>query len=108
MNVGRHKHNNKRKAKYLIYQYNRGDWGKTTGDALKVRALGADACQIGAIALVAVSHPQIQKAMPFEPPTAAVLYGKSAAKKFNVEEGAKALKNFFESCKLEMAEGIRA
>lgn len=81
---------------------------KTPGDALKVRALGADACQIGAIALVAVSHPQILKAMPFEPPTAAVLYGKSAAKKFNVEEGAKALKNFFESCKLEMAEGIRA
>jgi len=81
---------------------------RTPGDALKVKALGADACQVGAIALLAVSHGQIQKPLPFEPPTALTWYGEDYADKFDIEMGAKSLKNFFESCKLEMMEGIRA
>lgn len=81
---------------------------RTPGDALKVKALGADACQVGAIALVAVSHGQIQKPLPFEPPTAITWYGEAYADQFDIEKGAKSLQNFFESCKLEMAEGIRA
>ncbi|HZK34635.1 MAG TPA: FMN-binding glutamate synthase family protein [Bacillota bacterium] len=81
---------------------------RTPGDALKVRALGANACQIGTIALLAVSDSQILKAMPFEPPTSIVFHGKKRAKKFNVEEGTLALKNFLDSCRLEIANGIRA
>ena len=81
---------------------------RTPGDALKVRALGADACQIGAIALVALSHNQVHKPLPFEPPTALTWYGEVFADRFDIETGAKSVQNFFESCKLEMAEGIRA
>jgi glutamate synthase domain-containing protein 2 len=81
---------------------------RTPGDALKAKALGADACQIGAIALVALSHNQIHKPMPFEPPTSLTWYDDTFADKFDIETGAKSLQNFFESCKLEMAEGIRA
>jgi glutamate synthase domain-containing protein 2 len=81
---------------------------RTPGDALKVKALGADACQVGAIALVAVSHGQIQKPLPFEPPTALTWYGEAYADQFDIEKGARSLQNFFESCKLEMMEGIRA
>jgi glutamate synthase domain-containing protein 2 len=81
---------------------------RTPGDALKVRALGADACQIGAIALVALSHNQVHKPLPFEPPTALTWYDEVFADRFDIKTGAKSLQNFFESCKLEMAEGIRA
>ena len=81
---------------------------RTPGDALKICALGADACQIGAIALFAVSHPQMIKALPFEPPTSITFYGEKYADDFDIETGATALKNFLASCKLEMEEGIRA
>lgn len=81
---------------------------RTPGDALKVKALGADACQIGAIALIALSHGQIYKALPFEPPTSITWYDDKYSNKFDIETGAKSLYNFFESCKLEMMEGIRA
>jgi glutamate synthase domain-containing protein 2 len=81
---------------------------RTPGDALKVCALGADACQIGAIALFAISNPQITKALPFEPPTTLTWYGEQFADEFDIESGAKAIKNFLASCKLEMEEGIRA
>lgn len=81
---------------------------RTPGDALKVKALGADACQIGTVALVALSHKQIHKPLPFEPPTALTWYGEAFADQFDIETGARSLQNFFESCKLEMAEGIRA
>ena len=81
---------------------------RTPGDALKVKALGADACQIGAVALLAVSHNQVHKPLPFEPPTALTWYGEPFADQFDIETGAKSFRNFLESCKLEMAEGIRA
>ncbi len=81
---------------------------RTPGDALKVKALGADACQIGAIALIALSHNQIYKALPFEPPTSLTWYDDKHSDQFDIETGAKHLCNFFESCKLEMIEGIRA
>ncbi|HHY83598.1 MAG TPA: FMN-binding glutamate synthase family protein [Clostridiales bacterium] len=81
---------------------------RTPGDALKVKALGADACQVGSIALVALSHNQVHKPLPFEPPTSLAWYGEAYADQFDIETGARSLQNFFESCKLEMAEGIRA
>jgi glutamate synthase domain-containing protein 2 len=81
---------------------------RTPGDALKVKALGADACQVGAIALVAMSHKQVHKALPFEPPTSLTWYGEAFTNDFDVETAATSLTNFFDSCKLEMSEGIRA
>ncbi|MDD4679266.1 MAG: glutamate synthase-related protein [Clostridia bacterium] len=81
---------------------------RTPGDALKVKALGADACQIGAIALAALSHNQIHKALPFEPPTSLTWYDDKFSDQFDIETGVQSMYNFFESCKLEMAEGIRA
>jgi len=81
---------------------------RTPGDALKVKALGADACQIGSIALVAVSHGQVHKALPFEPPTSLVWYDGDAADQFDVKAGARSFQNFMNSCKLEMEDGIRA
>ena len=81
---------------------------RTPGDVLKVCALGADACCIGAIALVAVSHPFITKALPYEPPTAITWYESHYAKDFDIDIGAKALNNFLEACKLELIMGIRA
>jgi glutamate synthase domain-containing protein 2 len=81
---------------------------RTPGDALKVKALGADACQVGAAALVAIAHNQLHKTLPFEPPTSLTWYGKGMSDKFDIELGAKSLQNFFESCKLEMGEGIKA
>ena len=81
---------------------------RTPGDALKVRALGADACQIGTIALVAVSHGQVHKALPFEPPTSLAWYGEAFADQFDIETGARSFRNFMESCRLEMENGIRA
>jgi len=81
---------------------------RTPGDVLKACALGADACYIGTIALFAVSHLQIEKAIPFEPPTTLTWYEGKYSKNFNIELGAKSLNNFLESCRLELAEGIRA
>jgi len=42
---------------------------RTPGDVLKAVALGADAVYMGAVALFAMAHTQILKALPFEPPT---------------------------------------
>jgi glutamate synthase domain-containing protein 2 len=83
---------------------------RNPGDMLKVCALGADACMIGSIALLAISHTQVLKVLPYEPPTQLVWYNakKSYNKKFNVEEGSQSLKNFLFACKEEICEGIRA
>ena len=86
------------------------DSGKivTPGDMLKVCALGADLCEIGAVALFAMSHQQVLKVMPYEPPTQLIWYHAKGDKKFNINEGAKALKNFLNACKEEIKEGIKA
>ena len=81
---------------------------RTPGDVLKVCALGADACYIGTVALFAVSHGQIEKALPFEPPTALTWYEGRHSKRFNINLGAESLNNFLEACRLELMEGIRA
>ncbi|MGI6065631.1 MAG: FMN-binding glutamate synthase family protein [Bacillota bacterium] len=81
---------------------------RTPGDALKAVALGADACYIGSIALFAMSHDQVLKAMPFEPPTQVVWYDGKFAGKFNKQKAAQALYKFFLSCKEELEVGLRA
>ncbi len=81
---------------------------RTPGDILKAKALGADACYIGSIALFAVSHPQLNKALPFEPPTTLVWYNAHYSSDFDIQKGAESLNNFLEACNLEIADGIRA
>ena len=81
---------------------------RTPGEILKAKALGADACYIGSIALFAVSHPQLNKALPFEPPTTLVWYKAHYSSDFNIQKGAESLNNFLEACNLEIADGIRA
>lgn len=80
---------------------------RTPGEILKARALGADACCIGSIALFAVSHPQLKKALPFEPPTTLVWYNAHYSSDFDIEKGAESLNNFLEACLLEIADGVR-
>lgn len=81
---------------------------RTPGDFLKALALGADAVAIGTMALFAVSHTQILKALPFEPPTQLVYDAGSLSHKFDVEKGALYLANFLSSCVDEMRECVRA
>lgn len=78
------------------------------GQMLKALALGADAIYIGAIALFAMSHTQVLKALPWEPPAALVFYQGAMQKRFNVQEGGKYLANFLNSCNEELKEGVRA
>lgn len=81
---------------------------RTPGDILKTLALGADAAYIGSAALFAVSHTQVLKAMPFEPPTQIVWYDGKYAADYNVAEGAKSLAKYLKSCQEELLEGVRA
>jgi hypothetical protein len=60
------------------------------------------------MALFAVSHTQILKALPFEPPTQLVYDAGSLSHKFDVEKGALYLANFLSSCVDEMRECVRA
>ncbi|PKM83236.1 MAG: FMN-binding glutamate synthase family protein [Firmicutes bacterium HGW-Firmicutes-14] len=81
---------------------------RTPGDILKVLALGADVAYIGGIALFAMSHTQVLKALPFEPPTQLLWYDGKHADEFDIETGAKHLMKFLNSCREELIEGIRA
>ncbi len=78
------------------------------GDFLKAIALGADAVYIGSAMLFAVTHTQVTKAIPWEPPTQLVFYIGSHEEQFNIEDGAKFGANYLKSCVFEMEEGIRA
>ncbi|MHB9093798.1 MAG: FMN-binding glutamate synthase family protein [Eubacteriales bacterium] len=81
---------------------------RTPGDTLKALALGADAVYIGAAAIFAVSHTQVLKTLPFEPPTQLVWYNGKYSDQFDVATGAKSMAKFLKSCKEEIVEGVRA
>ena len=78
------------------------------GDFLKCLALGADAVIIGTIAALTMSNVQVKKTIPWEPPTEILLYDGAKVKDYNVEEGAKTLSNFLQSCLEEMTILTRA
>lgn len=80
----------------------------TPGDFLKAIALGADAVYVGSIALFALAHTQVLKAMPWEPPPEVVFFKGKYQHKLNVEKSAKNLAKFLGSCQEEMQEGLRA
>lgn len=83
-------------------------WGLTTpADFLKVLALGADAVYIGTIALYALSHTQVLKVLPWNPPVNLVFQESSGHKRLQVNQAATSLANFLTSCTLEIAEAIK-
>lgn len=74
----------------------------TPGHFLKAIALGADAVYIGTIALMALMHSQMMKALPFEPATQLALYTGAFKEDLEVDRAAENLANFIHSCQEEM------
>lgn len=81
---------------------------KTPGDVLKCLALGADAVNIGSIALFAMAHTQVLKSMPWEPPPELTWYKGKFQHKLNPKKGAKSLAKFLISVNQEIKEGVAA
>jgi len=80
----------------------------TPGDYLKAIALGADAVYIGTIALFAMSHTQVLKPFPWEPPPELVWYKGKYQHKLDVDKGAKSLAKYLCSCNEEIKEAVQA
>jgi len=80
----------------------------TPGDYLKALAMGADAVYIGTIALFAMSHTQVLKSLPWEPPPAIVWYKGKHQNKLDVDKGAKNLAKYLFSCNQEIKDAVKA
>ncbi|KJS82304.1 MAG: glutamate synthase [Peptococcaceae bacterium BICA1-8] len=78
------------------------------GQMLKALALGADAIYIGAIALFAMAHTEVLKALPWEPPPSVVFYDGHFKNKLIVKKGTQNMAKFLNACDEEIKEGIRA
>ncbi|MCG8400675.1 MAG: FMN-binding glutamate synthase family protein [Firmicutes bacterium] len=74
----------------------------TPGDYLKALALGADAVNIGTIALWAMTHTQVFQSLPYEPPLQVVLFHGRDKEKLDVDKGARNLANYLKSTVDEM------
>jgi glutamate synthase domain-containing protein 2 len=81
---------------------------RTPGEVLKALALGADACYIGSVVLFAMTHDQVLKALPYEPPTQVVWYDGKHKGQFNKKKAAQTLAKFFLSCKAEIEVGVKS
>ncbi|MCI3927214.1 FMN-binding glutamate synthase family protein [Paenibacillus sp. TRM 82003] len=80
----------------------------TPGECLKALALGADAVYMGTAFLWAMSHDQIGKSMPWEPPTQLVYFSGKMKDRFNEDDATRNLERFIRSCTAEMEEAVRA
>lgn len=78
------------------------------GDFLKCMALGANAVGIGTLALLGISHQDIVKVLPWEPPTQLVFATGNRLGAFNIDKGATGLYHLLMSCVDEMVLGARA
>lgn len=78
------------------------------GDCLKAIALGADGVYLGTAALWAMTHTQVTKAVPWEPPTQLVYYDGKLKERFDEQQAALHLVQFLTSMVEEMKTGIRA
>ncbi|MBP1932100.1 FMN-binding glutamate synthase family protein [Ammoniphilus resinae] len=78
------------------------------GECLKALALGADAVYMGTSIIWAMTHKQVTKAVPFEPPTQLVYYPGSMTDQFDEDEAATNLTNFFTSFIEEIKVAVRA
>jgi len=74
----------------------------TPGHFAKALALGADAVYIGTIALMALQHTQMNKALPVEPATQMLLYTGRYHEDLDIDEAARNLARFLQSCVREM------
>lgn len=81
---------------------------KNPGECLKAIALGANGVFMGTSLLWAMTHEQVTKAVPFEPPTQLIYYTGSMKDEFDEEKAAQHLENFFNSYVEEIKVAIRA
>lgn len=79
----------------------------TPGEILKALALGADAVAVGAAPVMAAVHAQWTKIAPFEPPTTLVWHDGKHRDKFDPDEGARDVANWFRAVADELVTGVR-
>ncbi|MDA8440906.1 MAG: FMN-binding glutamate synthase family protein [Peptococcaceae bacterium] len=79
----------------------------TPGECLKGLALGADAIYLATVPLVALTHGQVGKVIPYEPPTTLVFYDSPSNHKLDLNQATTSVVNTLRSMVLEMEEGIR-
>jgi len=80
----------------------------TPGECLKAIALGADAIYMATVPLLSLTHNQISKVIPWEPPTTLVFYDSPAKGKLDIDQAATSVVNTITSMVLEMEEGMRS
>ncbi|MDA8223642.1 FMN-binding glutamate synthase family protein [Desulfosporosinus sp.] len=80
----------------------------TPGECLKAIALGADVIYMATVPLFALTHNQVGKVIPWEPPTTLVFYDSPANSKLDIDQAATSVVNTLTSMVLEMEEGMRA
>ena len=81
---------------------------KTPGHFLKALALGADAVNIGSIAITAALQTQVIKTLPQTTPPQLILYDGKLVDQLDVERAAQCLANFLNSCIAEMRLAVQA
>lgn len=80
----------------------------TPGQCLKALALGADAVFMGTALLWAMTHDQVTKTIPWEPPTELAFYPGKSTDQLDEDKSAAYLENFFVSMAEEIKLAIRA
>jgi len=80
----------------------------TPGQCLKALALGADAIYLATVPLFALGHNQLEKVIPWEPPTTLVYYNSPTKTQLNINQAATSVENVLTSMILEMEEAMRA
>ena len=73
------------------------------GDSIKLLALGARAVMLDNVILFALLHRQVTKAVPWQPVESLILADGKKATKVNDKEASKALANFMEALRQEVA-----
>jgi len=80
----------------------------TPGQCLKALALGADVVGLATVPLLALVHNQLEKAIPWEPPTTLVFYDSPTKTSLDIDLAATSVVNTLTSMVLEMQEAMRA
>lgn len=80
----------------------------TPGQCLKALALGADAIYLGTVPLMALAHNQINKVLPWEPPSTLIYYDSPSKAQLDIHQAATSVTNTLHSMVLEMEDAMRA
>ncbi|HBF35812.1 MAG TPA: FMN-binding glutamate synthase family protein, partial [Firmicutes bacterium] len=80
----------------------------TPGHFLKALALGANVVAIGTIAVLAMTHVQVTKVLPWEPLTDLVFENGKSKDKLSIDDAAMSIANFLKSCNAEIMLAIRS